>query len=152
MTGLEADQGLLREAVRDATALALRHFHDPRGHWHKGPGQVVTDADLEVDALLHDRLLAARPGYGWLSEERPDDGSRNRADRVWMVDPIDGTRAFVEGKAEFTISVALVEGRRPVVGLIVNPVTGERFEVRADGSARLNDAPCRVSGQTALEG
>lgn len=152
MSGLAADRELLRAALREAAALALRHFHDPQGHWEKGPGQVVTHADLEVDALLHDRLLGARPDDGWLSEERPDDGSRQRAQRVWMVDPIDGTRAFVEGKAEFTISVALVENERPVLGAIVNPVTGEVFEA-ADGlEPRAHNGVCAASGRRELIG
>ncbi|HEX6142331.1 MAG TPA: 3'(2'),5'-bisphosphate nucleotidase CysQ [Geminicoccaceae bacterium] len=152
MSPPDADRDLLRSAIEAACELALRHFEAPRGHWHKAPGQVVTEADLEVDALLHDRLLGARPGYGWLSEERPDDGSRRRAERIWMVDPIDGTRAFVEGKPEFTISVALLEDGRPRLAAIANPVTGERFEAAGGGAARLNGAPCRVTGRTALAG
>ena len=110
---LESDRRLLRRAVTAAGALALEHFRAGPAHWYKGPGQVVTQADLAIDGLLHEVLIGARPEDGWLSEERADDGSRQRRRRVWVVDPIDGTRAFADGEPEFAISVALVvEGRR----------------------------------------
>ena len=96
---LGADLDLTREAALAAGALARSHFGAGRRSWYKGPGQVVTDADLEVDALLHDMLRGARPDYGWLSEERVDDRSRTRCARTWVVDPIDGTRAFADGRA-----------------------------------------------------
>ena len=80
MTGdhLAADRELLGSAIRAAGALALEHFQGERWHWYKGPGQVLTQADLDVDRLLRARILAARPEDGWLSEESPDNGSRHR--------------------------------------------------------------------------
>jgi myo-inositol-1(or 4)-monophosphatase len=146
----EADLQLTREAAAAAGKLALQHFRGDRRSWYKGPGQVVTEADLEVDALLHDMLRDARPDYGWLSEERTDDRSRERCARVWVVDPIDGTRAFAEGVPQFAISVALVEQGLPLLGLVLNPATDECFEATRGGGAWLNEQPLRVSACTDL--
>ena len=118
---LEAELELALTAAVAAGDLALSHFGTGRKSWYKGPGQVVTEADLAVDALLHNMLRGARPDHGWLSEERVDDRSRMRCRRVWMVDPIDGTRAFAEGVPQFAISVALVEGGEPLLGVVLNP-------------------------------
>lgn len=149
---LEADRRLLRRAVTAAGALALEQFQTTPGHWFKGPGQVVTQADLAIDHLLHDILIGARPEDGWLSEERPDDGSRQRRRRVWMVDPIDGTRAFADGVPEFAVSIALVVEGAPVLGAVLNPVTDEHFEAQRDGGARLNGVRIRISDQRELAG
>jgi myo-inositol-1(or 4)-monophosphatase len=149
---LEADRRLLRRAVTAAGALALEHFRAPSGHWYKAPGQVITQADLAVDALLYGILIGARPEDGWLSEERADDGSRQRRRRVWMVDPIDGTRAFAEGEPEFAVSVALVVEGSPVLGAVLNPATGEHFEAERDGGARLGGVRLRISERRELNG
>jgi myo-inositol-1(or 4)-monophosphatase len=151
-TDLEADRRLLRRAVSAAGALALEHFRTGPSHWYKGPGQVVTQADLAIDRLLHDVLIGARPEDGWLSEERADDGSRQRRRRVWMVDPIDGTRAFADGEPEFAISVALVVEGEPVLGAVLNPATEEHFEAKRDGGARLNGVRLRISDRRELAG
>ena len=150
LSDLDAELELARAAALAAGELALSHFGAGRRSWYKGPGQVVTEADLAVDALLHDRLRAARPDDGWLSEERADDGSRTHCRRVWMVDPIDGTRAFADGVPQFAISVALVERGQPLVGVVVNPATGERFEARRGGGAWLDGQRLSVSTSTAL--
>ena len=89
---------------------------------------MVTAADLEVDRLLHAALIGAFPDDAWLSEERTDDQARLHRGRVWMVDPIDGTRAFVSGLPEFTISVALLVDGLPFLGVVANPASGEWFE------------------------
>jgi myo-inositol-1(or 4)-monophosphatase len=147
---LDAELELARTAAVAAGDLALSHFGAGRKSWYKGPGQVVTEADLAVDALLHDMLRGARPDHGWLSEERVDDRSRMHCRRVWMVDPIDGTRAFAEGVPQFAISVALVEGGEPLLGVVLNPATGERFEASRGGGAWLNGERLSVSSRTAL--
>jgi myo-inositol-1(or 4)-monophosphatase len=149
---LAADLELAREATIAAGELALGHFGTGRRSWYKGPGQVVTEADLEVDALLHEMLRDARPEYGWLSEERADDRSRTRCARAWVVDPIDGTRAFSEGVPQFAVSVALVERGEPLLGVVLNPALGERFEASRGGGAWLNERRLRVSGRTDLAG
>jgi myo-inositol-1(or 4)-monophosphatase len=147
---LDSDRRLLRRAVAAAGALALEHFQAGAPSWQKAPGQLVTEADLAVDRLLHDALIGARPEDGWLSEERADDGSRHRRRRVWMVDPIDGTRAFAAGKAEFTVSVALVVEGAPLLGAVLNPATGEHFEAQRDGGAQLNGARIQISERRTL--
>lgn len=147
---LEAELRLAREAVDAAGVVALAHFGAGPRTWYKGPGQVVTEADLAVDALLHDRLRAARPDYGWLSEERIDDRSRARCARVWVVDPIDGTRAYADGVPQFAISVGLVQEGEPLVGVVLNPATGERFEALRGGGAWLNGQRLAVSACTRL--
>jgi len=101
----ERDAQLLNGAVREASALALKYFQEGTKSWDKTPGNPVSDADLAVDALLKDRLMTARPTYGWLSEETPDTPDRLDHDRVWMVDPIDGTRAFLKGRPQFTVCI-----------------------------------------------
>jgi myo-inositol-1(or 4)-monophosphatase len=92
---------------------------------HKTPDQPVTQADLAADALLRERLMGARPRDGWLSEETEDDPARLERERVWIVDPIDGTRSFIAGYREFAVSVALTERGRSVVGVLYNPALDE---------------------------
>ena len=149
---LDSDRELLRRAVAEAGAEALRHFRAAGRRWEKSPGQVVTEADLAIDDLLHAALLGARPDDGWLSEERPDDGSRHVRERVWVVDPIDGTRAFADGVPEFAVSVALVVAGRPMLGAVYNPASGELFEAGAGGGAWLNGTRIRASRRAELAG
>ncbi|MCB1371292.1 MAG: 3'(2'),5'-bisphosphate nucleotidase CysQ, partial [Rhodobacteraceae bacterium] len=94
------DLALLEEAARAAGEIALRHFDGARAATEKPGGQgPVTEADLEIDRMLRAELTAARPGYGWLSEESEDGTARLAAERVFIVDPIDGTRAFIAGRS-----------------------------------------------------
>lgn len=142
---LQADSALLSTAVAKASAIALHHFRNDARQWYKGPGQIVTEADIAVDRCLHEILIEARPGDGWLSEECADDGSRHSSQRVWIVDPIDGTRSFAEGVPEFTISIALIDQGKPVLASIMNPVTNEHFRAVAGGGATLNERPLSPS-------
>ncbi len=144
------DAQLLNDAVREGAAVALQHFTDGTKSWDKRPGDPVSDADLAVDALLKDRLMGARPDYGWLSEETPDGPDRLTRDRVWMVDPIDGTRAFLKGRPEFTVCAGLVENGRPVAGTVCNPAADEFFEAQLGAGARLNGETISVGGGTRL--
>ncbi len=149
---LTADRALLSTAVEEAGATARKYFRGDSKPRYKSPGQIVTDADLAIDRQLHDVLIGARPGDGWLSEEREDDGSRHRCRRVWVVDPIDGTRSFAEGVSEFTISAALMIDGLPVLASVLNPITSEKFEATAGGGATLNGNPLVPSEQTAIAG
>jgi myo-inositol-1(or 4)-monophosphatase len=144
-SGHAAEWRCLRAAVGAASDVALRHFRSGSGHWYKAPGQVVTAADLEVDHLLHEALIGPFPDDGWLSEERPDDHARLRRRRVWVVDPIDGTRAFADGLPEFAISVALLVDDLPVLGVVCNPATAESFEAERGQGAWLDGARLQVS-------
>lgn len=142
---LARDHAVMRAAVKDAGALALTYFKTDLKKWHKTSNDPVTEADIAIDRLLCDRLMTARPDYGWLSEETEDDRSRIEREHVWIVDPIDGTRAFLKGKPHFTICAALVRHGKSIAGVVFNPATDEFFEAVAGGGARLNGAPIRVS-------
>lgn len=119
--GWREDLELALEAVRAAGDVVMETFRTDLQVRHKGPDQPVTDADLAADALLAQTLSGGRPGYGWLSEESMDRPERLGRARVWIVDPIDGTRSFIAGYREFAVSVALAEAGRPVLGVIYNP-------------------------------
>jgi len=101
----------------------------------------VTSADLSIDRILHTHLLDAFPGDGWLSEESPDNSDRLQKRRVWVIDPIDGTNAFIKREPEFCISVALVEDGRPVVAAVFNPSADELFAAMKGGGLLLNHEP-----------
>jgi myo-inositol-1(or 4)-monophosphatase len=108
----------------------------------------VTAADTLVDSIL--KRLLPRPGEGWLSEETRDDGARLACRRVWVVDPLDGTREFVQGLPEWSVSVALVEDGTPVAGGICNPATGETFLGAQGHGVTLNGVPVQVSSRPTL--
>lgn len=150
LTDRHADRQLLDDAVRAAGALARDYFEKGAKSWDKAHNDPVSEADLALDRLLHDRLIGARPGYGWMSEESVDNAARLGAERLWVVDPIDGTRAFIKHLPEFSVSVALVERGRPVLGAVYNPITEEYFAASAGGGATLNGATIRASGATSL--
>src|SRR5450755_5116228 len=110
----------------------------------------VTEADRALDAVLRKELL--RDGEGWLSEESVDDYTRLEKSRVWVVDPLDGTREFVAGIPEFCVSIAMVENGVPVAGGICNPATNEVFLGSLDSGVTYNGTPARASQRTSLEG
>lgn len=146
-----SDLALLTEAARDAGALMMRR----RGQVdvrRKTDGSPVTDADLAVNALLHERLTSARPTYGWLSEETLDDPARLKAQRVFIVDPIDGTSAYVEGAPWFAVSLAVVEDGRPIAGVIYAPALDELYAAETTKGAALNGAAIQPSATAALDG
>jgi myo-inositol-1(or 4)-monophosphatase len=146
---MSGDLDLLRDAAREAGEVAMRHYRrDPRT-WAKGKS-IVSEADLAVDSLLKDRLRTARPDYGWLSEETADGPERLGLRRVFVVDPIDGTRNFLEGGREWTVSLAVVEDGRPVSAVLFAPVLDQLHEAGAGLGARLNGEPTRVSGEADL--
>jgi myo-inositol-1(or 4)-monophosphatase len=145
---LRQDQELLLAATREAGAVALRFFRSGVKSWNKKPNDPVSEADMAVDALLRETLLQARPSYGWVSEESERVPAQNGD--VWVVDPIDGTRAFIEHKPEFAICVALLRGSRPVLATIFNPASDEFFDAMAGGGARLNGKPIQASGHGSL--
>ncbi len=146
------DFELMREAAQDAAKLALTYWGRSIEKSRKADGSAVTEADHAVDALLAERLRGARPGYGWLSEESAEHSNRLEARRVWVVDPIDGTRAFIQGLDDWTVAVALVEDGVPVLAAVVNPVRGETFEARAGEGAFLNGRRIHVSERSVLAG
>lgn len=117
---------------------------------YKAKHDPVTQADRELDVVLRKNLL--RQNEGWFSEETKDDSSRLRYERVWIVDPLDGTREFVEGIPEFCVAIAMVEHGRPVAGGICNPATGEEFLGAVDSGLTYNGKPARSSVRSDLRG
>jgi myo-inositol-1(or 4)-monophosphatase len=142
---VSTDRALLLEAVRGAGAVALRYFRKDAVQWEKEPGDPVSEADHAVNDHLEAALRGARPDYGWLSEESEDDKGRLAARRVWVVDPIDGTRAFLKDRPEFSVAVGLLEDGVPVLAAVFNPATEEYFEAERGGGARLNGATLAVA-------
>ena len=121
------DLALLRRAGEEAALLALTYFRRNPRVWEKEGGSPVSEADMAVDLRLAELLLRERPHYGWLSEETADSDERLGRERVFVVDPIDGTRAFLTGGREWTISLAVVEAGRPVAAVLVAPALGKTF-------------------------
>jgi myo-inositol-1(or 4)-monophosphatase len=129
----------LEAAVREAGVLARGMFGASLKNWTKGPTESpVSEADIAVDDLLRTRLTAGNDGIAWLSEESVDDPARLAARYVWIVDPIDGTRAYIAGFPDWAVSAALVADGRPVVACLYAPVTEQFFAARANGGATCN--------------
>ncbi|MDO5369832.1 3'(2'),5'-bisphosphate nucleotidase CysQ [Paracoccus sp. (in: a-proteobacteria)] len=140
----EADLDLITRAAEDAGQIALAHWRGDYRHWEKDAGAgPVTEADLAVNAALEQALRAARPDYGWLSEESPEDPRRADAARVFVVDPIDGTRAFMAGEDGFAVAVAVVEDGQPIAGVVHQPARGVTYAAAANGPATRNGQPIR---------
>lgn len=118
----------------------------------KSPDNPVTDADLAADNLLRQRLRALLPRAGWLSEETADSPERLQRRQVWVVDPIDGTKEFIMGVPEFSISVALLEDGLPDLAVVFNPPTGELFQARRGHGAYLAGNAISVSHRAELAG
>lgn len=134
-----ADLELITGAAREAGRVALTFFGQSPEVWWKNEGQSpVSAADFAANDVLSKLLRSARPGYGWLSEETDDDPSRLDRDTVFVVDPIDGTRAFIAGKQTWCVSVAVVHRGLPVAGVLVAPALGEEFTAVVDGPALKN--------------
>ncbi len=138
-SALEASRTVFSRFTCGAIEAEYKAGHDP-----------VTEADKSVDALLRKELLLE--GEGWLSEESVDDFTRLQKSRVWVVDPLDGTREFVAGIPEFCVSVAMVEHGRPVAGGILNPATNEVFLGSVGTGVTYNGRPSQPSQRTNLEG
>lgn len=134
-----------------AAAEILRRYE--KSDWevrYKTPIEPVTEADMVADQILREYLTGAFPADGWLSEETRDDGERHRRARVWIVDPLDGTREFLAGRPEFRVSVALVAGGVPVVGVIVDPVGGGVWSAERGCGAHRNGSPIHVTDTSDL--
>jgi myo-inositol-1(or 4)-monophosphatase len=145
------DLALIGDAVAEAGRLALAERDRGLKIWSKTGGSPVTSADMAVDRLLRDALLGARPDYGWLSEETADGPDRLARRRVFVVDPIDGTVAYMKNRPWWCIPVAVVEDGRPVAAVIHAPALAETFVATLGGGARLNDAPISAADTVDLD-
>ena len=139
------DLALIEASVREAGKIARSFFGGDYKKWDKGKGDPVTEADLEIDRFLRERFASARPGYGSLSEESEDDERRLTTEFTFVVDPIDGTVAFLKHRPHFTISVALVQEGLPIAGVVFNPISEECFTAIADEGAQMNGMRIHVS-------
>lgn len=144
----------IRYVMEEAGKIALSYFQEgarTRAAIHfKGDSSPVTEADIAVDKFLHDGLISYLPEAGWLSEESVDDLSRLERSLTWIVDPIDGTRAFSEGNPDWTISVALVKEGAPIAGLLWSPALNVLYEAIIGRGARRNGRLIKVSHQSDL--
>ena len=148
---LARDVALLTDTVREAGALALSLFRTELKNWTKGASSPVSEADIAVNDLIETRLRSATPDYGWLSEESADDEQRLDKQRIWIVDPIDGTRGYLAGREDWCVSVALVEDDSPVLAAVFAPATDEFFfAARGQGAAR-NGVPVHATAGTELD-
>lgn len=151
MTDLAADLALIVEAAREGAILAEAERVKGLEIERKPGGSPVTSADHAVDAFLKERLRAARPDYGWLSEETPDSPERLKHRRIFVVDPIDGTQAFIANRPWWCIPIAVVEDGQPVAAVIHVPELSETFEATAGTGARMNGRTIRASDTDTLE-
>jgi len=146
------DVALLATVAREAGAIALAFFRRDPEHWTKAGGSPVSEADLAADRHLKERLRAARPDYGWLSEETADGPERLERARIFVVDPIDGTRAFLRGEESWAVSVAVVEAGRPVAGALFQPATDTLWTAAAGRGAQREGTPLRVVDRRGARG
>ncbi len=150
--GLTQIAARLEVAVREAGALALSMFRQPLKSWTKGPSDSpVSEADIAANNLLRERLMAGETGIAWLSEESADDPARLGARHVWIIDPIDGTRAYIAGLPDWAVSAALIENDRPIAACLYAPALDEFFMARAGHGATLNGAAISATAGRDLE-
>ncbi|MBP1842301.1 myo-inositol-1(or 4)-monophosphatase [Rhizobium petrolearium] len=142
----EEDLDLILHAARQAGEVAYGFFGQAPEVWWKNEGRSpVSAADFAANDRLESLLRKARPDYGWLSEETDDDVARLSCETLFVVDPIDGTRAFINGEKTWCVSVAVVHRGQPVAGVLVAPALNEEFSAVKDGPALKNDDPITVS-------
>ncbi len=146
---------MLEEVSRiaaEAGRIAARRSGSDYRRWEKVPGHPVCEIDLEVNVFLREHLTALDPEAGWLSEETLDASDRIERSRLWVVDPIDGTKDYLRGRSGWAVSVALVEERVPVIGVLSAPARGEHWTAARGRGAHRNGQLLRVSGRRELCG
>ncbi|MEP7240147.1 MAG: 3'(2'),5'-bisphosphate nucleotidase CysQ [Devosia sp.] len=142
-TSYADDLELLRTAAVTAGIIASNYFRRDLKTWTKENASPVSEADIVIDKFLYSALTTARPDYGWLSEESADNPQRLSRARVFVVDPIDGTRGFIRGEDSWTISLAVVELGVPVAGVVYAPARDEMYQASRGGGALMNNQPIR---------
>ena len=138
-------------AIKEASKVIVKYYNSELDVKMKGIGNPVTDADYEADDVLHELLIHETPNFGWLSEETKDSSDRLKKEFVWIVDPLDGTKEFVEGIPNFVISIGLVKNGNPVLGAIINPITSELYTAYKGSGVQFNGDPVSISSKTSLE-
>ncbi len=146
------DRELLAKAAEAAGEIAMRHFRRDPKQWDKSDGMgPVTEADLEINAMLRETLQRARPDYGWLSEEDEDGAARLSCERVFIVDPIDGTRAFIAGEQGFSTALAVAERGQLTAAAVGLPARQELFSAALGAGATKNGDAIAVSTRRKLQ-
>ncbi len=135
------DRELLRGAAVTAGIIASGYFRRELKTWTKENASPVSEADIVLDQFLYAALTAARPDYGWLSEESAPNSERLGKRRVFIVDPIDGTRGFIRGEDSWTVSLAVVEDGVPIAGVVYAPARDEMYDAAVGSGARVNGGP-----------
>jgi myo-inositol-1(or 4)-monophosphatase len=135
------DLQLLRSAAVTAGIIAIGYFRRDVKNWTKEFGSPVSEADIVLDKFLHSALTTARPEYGWLSEESADNSERLTRKRVFIVDPIDGTRGFIKGEDSWSVALAVVEDGVPIAGVVYAPARDEMYEAALGEGVMLNGKP-----------
>ena len=148
---MHSELKIAKEAALQAGSIILNFYKSDYEIKDKGYHNPVTTADHAADLRLKEILMEARPEYGWLSEESIDSTERLSKERVWVVDPLDGTKEFIEGVSNFVVSVALVENDVPIVGVLFNPVTDEIFTAAQGEGAQLNSKTIQCVTKDNLE-
>ena len=151
-TDAQADLELIAAAAQAAGELAVTFRGRGLTVEYKDGNSPVSNADLAADDLLTAMLRTARPNYGWLSEETADNPDRLACPRLFVVDPIDGTRAYVRDRPWWSVSIAVVEGSRPTAGVVFAPDVAETYTAIAGRGAWLNGQPIQASDTEVLEG
>lgn len=147
------DLALLTDAAREAGRIALRYWRRDPKVWDKGGDHgPVTEADLAVNDMLKLMLMAARPDYGWLSEETPDNPARLDCETVFIIDPIDGTRAFVAGEETFAHSLAVAHRGKVTAGVVFLPALDKIYVAAVDAAPLKDGQPITASPRERLEG
>jgi len=139
---------LAKEASVKAGKLLMRRFGGANRIIYKSDKDLVTEADVEAEKKIMSMIKKRFPDHGILAEESGD--SRSKSDYTWVIDPLDGTNNFAYGLPLFGVSIALLDGKMPVVGVINMPVFGELYYSQREGGAFLNGKPVRVSGRKKL--
>jgi myo-inositol-1(or 4)-monophosphatase len=145
-----SDLNLAISAAKKAGDLILNYFKSDYEIKDKGFNNPVTTADHEADQCIKEILMGNRPDYGWLSEETVDSFKRLEKKKVWIVDPLDGTKEFIEGVANFVVSIGLVQEGYPIIGVLYNPITKELFTAAKNEGAYLNGISIKCSLKESL--
>ncbi len=153
------DRRRLEAIVREAGRMAMASWPgaagidgNPLQVWEKDPGNPVSAADLAVDRFLRRELCALLPAAGWLSEETADAPERLAGGLLWLVDPIDGTRDYIHGRAGWAVSVALISAGRPLLGMLDAPARGEFWHGEAGQGSWRNGVRLTASARQSLAG
>ena len=147
---MNSNLNLAKEAAIEAGSIIMKYYQKDYDVHQKSYHNPVTTADKEADEKIKEILLSNNSDYGWLSEETVDSKERLSKKYIWVVDPLDGTKEFIEGIPNFVVSIALVEDNKPILGVLYNPVTGEIFSAAKNCGSFLNGDPIACSKKSNL--